>query len=248
MSQLVDEHRLYLADQLRLAAYRQAIEESVKPGDVVVDLGAGTGILGLLACRAGARRVYSIDGSRMLEVARALCEANGFADRLTFIRSHSEHVTLPEQADVVVADQIGFFGFEAGVVQYFSDARRRFLKPGGRLVPHTIELHVALVEHPELWSRVEFWTGPVTEFRLDPVRKWATNTDYPVTYQPEDLLGDPAVGAAVDLTTCEAQPLKLYAELTVRRAGTLHGIGGWFVARLSANASDDQLAFERATH
>jgi protein arginine N-methyltransferase 1 len=236
MSQLVDEHRQYLADQPRLAAYRQAIEEIVKPDDVVVDLGAGTGILGLLACQAGARRVYSIDSGGMLEIARAVCEANGFTDRLTFIRGYSEHVTLPEPADVVVADQIGRFGFEAGVVQFFMDARRRFLKPGGTLIPHRIELHIAPIEHPELWSQVEFWTSPATEFKLDPVRKWATNMGYPVKYQPEDLLGDSTVGATVDLTTCEGQPFKLNAELTVRRAGTLHGIGGWFVARLSANA------------
>src|SRR5262249_2810915 len=159
---------------------------------------------GLLACQAGAGRVYSIDSGGMLEIARALGEANGFADRMTFLRGHSERVGLPERADVVVADQIGCFGFEAGVIPYFPGARRRFLKPGGRLIPHGIELHLALVEYPELWSKVEFWAGPATGFKMDPVRERATNMSYVVAYQPEHLLGDPAVGATVDLTTCEA--------------------------------------------
>ena len=61
MSLIVDEHREYLSDLNRLDAYRRAIEERVRPGFVVVDLGAGSGIMGLLACRAGARRVYAID-------------------------------------------------------------------------------------------------------------------------------------------------------------------------------------------
>ncbi|MBI2364599.1 MAG: hypothetical protein HYV01_06280 [Deltaproteobacteria bacterium] len=51
MSLVVDEHRQYLADDARISAYRRAIQEVVHPGDVVLDLGAGTGILGLLGAR-----------------------------------------------------------------------------------------------------------------------------------------------------------------------------------------------------
>ena len=54
MSLVLDEHREYLSDRNRLDVYARAIAELVKPGAVVVDLGAGTGIMGLLACRAGA--------------------------------------------------------------------------------------------------------------------------------------------------------------------------------------------------
>ena len=70
MSQVLDEHRHYLADQARTAAYRQAISEVVRPGDVVLDLGEGTGLLGLLACQAGASRVYSIENGGVIELAR----------------------------------------------------------------------------------------------------------------------------------------------------------------------------------
>ncbi len=236
MSLIVDEHRQYLSDEVRVAAFRRAIHEVVKPGDVVGDLGAGTGILSLLACQAGAARVYALESGGMIEVARSLAQANGFQDRVTFIPGHSLHVDLPEKVDVVVADQIGRFGFEAGVVDFFTDARRRFLKPNGTLIPSRIDMMVAPVECPERWADVEFWRDNATGFDLLPVREWAMNTGYPVTYQREHLLGAPVVGAVLDLPTYEPRAITIHADLLIRRAGTLHGIGGWFAARLSANS------------
>jgi protein arginine N-methyltransferase 1 len=230
---ILDEHRQYLGDGSRLSAFWQAIREVIKPGAVILDLGTGTGIMGMLACQAGARRVYAIDAGGMIEVARSLCHHNSLQDRVTFIKGHSKHVELPEQVDVVVADQIGRFGFEAGVVEYFADARRRFLKPGGKLIPSQIEMIVAPVEHPEMRAQVDFWDGNVFGLELDVVRRWADNTGYPVKYQPEHLLGEPITAATLDLTVSEPKTFKLTANLTIRRTGVLHGIGGWFVAQLS---------------
>jgi protein arginine N-methyltransferase 1 len=114
MSLVVDEHRQFLCDRARLRVFERAIAAAVRPGDVVIDLGAGTGVLGLLACRAGAARVYAIENSGMIEVARALAHANGLGDRVIFVRAHSSEAHLPEHADVLVADLIGRMGFEAG--------------------------------------------------------------------------------------------------------------------------------------
>ena len=172
----------------------------------MLDLGAGTGIMGLLACEAGAKRVYSIESGGMIEVARSVCHANGFDDRVTFIKGHSLQINLPEKVDVVVADQIGRFGFEAGVLDYFSDARERFLKPAGQTIPRQIELIVAPVECPERWEHVNFWDNSATGFDLSSVRRWAANTGYPVTYTPENLLSAPAVGVSLDLSSNAAAP------------------------------------------
>ena len=117
MSLIVDEHRFYIEDRPRIDAFRRAIGEVVRPGAVVVDLGSGTGILGLLACEAGAVRVYSIEMTGMIEVARAVATRNGFADRIRWVHDESTHATLPERVDVVMCDQVGHFGFEAGVFE-----------------------------------------------------------------------------------------------------------------------------------
>ena len=233
MSLIVDEHRQYLADTERLSAFRQAIHSVVKPGHLVLDLGAGTGILGLLACGAGASRVYMIEEGGMIELARSVCRANGFQDRVTFIKGLSLHLDLPEKVDVVVGDQIGRFGFDAGVLEYFSDARKRFLKPEGVMIPSRVDLCVVPVECPEIWNQVEFWNTNLAGFDFRPARSWAANTGYPVTYRSEQLLGEPVVGASIDLRSVSSTPLNLETSIMTARAGTLHGIGGWFSAQLS---------------
>ena len=237
MSFVVDEHRQYLADRERVSAFRQAIGEVVKAGDVVLDLGAGTGILGLLACRAGAGRVYSIDEGGMIELAREIARANGLDDRITFIKGLSTRVNLPEPVDVIVADQIGRFGFEAGLLDYFTDARKRFLKPGGATIPSRVDMCVAPVELPELWNQVEFWNNSEVGFNLRPARVIAANTGYPVKLSSEQLLGDCATAASLDLSVETHETLNLEASIAVKRNGNLHGIGGWFSAQLSDNVT-----------
>jgi SAM-dependent methyltransferase len=233
LSLVVDEHRQYLADRARIASFRQAIRDVVRPGHVVLDLGAGTGILGLLACQAGATRVYSIDEGGMIELARGICRANGLQDRVVFIKGLSTRVDLPEKVDLIVSDQIGRFGFEAGLLEYFDDARTRFLKPDGVMIPSRVDLCVAPVEYAEMSRQVEFWNDSPAGFDFRPARSIAVNTGYPVKFRPEHFVGDPVVLASLDLSLTSMAPLNLEASVVANRTGSLHGIGGWFSAQLS---------------
>lgn len=233
MSLVLDEHRQYLSDQARVSAFCQAVGEVVKPGDTVLDLGAGTGFLGLLACRAGARRVYAIEAGEVIELAREICGANGFQDRIVFIKGTSTRIDLPERVDVILADQIGPFGFEAGLLEYFGDARERFLKPHGSMIPSCLELYVAPVECPELSDQVEFWNDSPAGFDFRPARSLAANTGYPARFDLDHLLGRPALLASLDLSMATPPALHLEACVATTRGGTLHGIGGWFSAQLS---------------
>ncbi len=237
MSLVVDEHRHYLKDHVRLAAFRRAIQESVTPGAIVVDLGSGTGILGLLACQAGAKRVYSIEETGLIELAREICLANGFAEHVHFIKGLSTRVDLPEPADVILADQIGHFGFEAGLFNYFSDARRRFLKPNGTTIPQCLTFCLAPVEHGLLWDQVEFWNRTPMGLDVRPARSLASNTGYPVKLTPEQLLGPSAEPLSVDPSLSGSKSLHFTCTLLINRTGTLHGLGGWFGAQLSPSVT-----------
>jgi protein arginine N-methyltransferase 1 len=237
LSLVIDEHRRYLADRSRVEHYDRAVREIVRPGDVVVDLASGTGILGLLACRAGAARVYAIEAGPIAGLARAIARANGYGDRLHVIQSHSSEARLPEPADVILSDQIGRFGFDAGLLPLLDDARARLLKPGGRLIPSRLDLVVAPVEHRRQFDRVAFWRRRPADFDFGPVHSMAANTGYPTRLAPDQLLSEPQAGARVDLGVVSQYPLRIDTTFAVRRNGTLDGIAGWFAAQLSPSVT-----------
>ena len=233
MSRILDEHRGYLSDDARVSAYRAAIRAVVKRGSVVLDLGAGTGIMGLLACEAGAERVYSIEANSIIGLTREICRANRYGERMQFIRGVSTEVSLPEKVDVVVSDQIGHFGFEAGILDFFSDARQRFLKPGGILIPSKLDLYVVPVESDSMYRQVDFWSPQTAGFDFTPVRSLAVNTGYATKYRPDEFLGAPIALPSIDLMTASNTSFRGEVCTVVAREGTLHGFGGWFAAQLS---------------
>jgi protein arginine N-methyltransferase 1 len=233
MSLQFDEHRQYLVDRHRLHAFEAAIARVVRPGDVVVDLACGTGILGLLACRAGAARVYAIDDGGMLDIARQVAAANGVADRITHIRAFSTRAELPERADVVVADQMGRLGFEAGVVEFFADASRRFLKPGGRLLPRGVTTWMAPVDAPDMTACVDFWMTKPAGFDVSVVRHGAANTGYPASFESSQCLADAAPLLVMDFAVPDNMACRGAATFVVSRSGTFSGLGGWFVADMA---------------
>src|SRR5688500_17948717 len=96
-----------LADRVRMDAYEAALARVVRPGSVVLDIGTGTGMMALIACRLGARRVYAVDPGDSVHLARAVARSAGFADRIELIQDVSTRVELPERADVVVSDLRG---------------------------------------------------------------------------------------------------------------------------------------------
>lgn len=237
MSRVIDEHRLYLQDRSRIDAFARAIDAIVRPGDRVIDLGSGTGVLGLLACRAGARLVYAIEATGIIGLASDVRDASGYHDRMVFVRGHSMSVSLPERADVIVTDQIGRFGVDGDILLYLDDARRRLLVPGARSVPASIDLHVAPVECPRMYERIAFWDTSPAGFDFHPVRHLAVNTVYPARLRPESLLGAPAAGVHLDLTTGKRERLSFAIAMPIDRSGLLHGLGGWFSAELAPGVS-----------
>lgn len=237
MSRDLDEHRQYLNDSPRVQAYRRAIAEVVRPGDVVADLGAGSGVLGLLACEAGARRVYAIDSGSILTLARQLAVGNGWGDRVIPIHETSTRAVMPEPIDVIVTDQIGRFGMEAGLLECLRDASRRWLGPGGRTVPMGVDLWMTAVESRELRDRVEFWNGRPNGIDLSPAYRTACNSGYPSAIDPAWRLAPAARVVSLDLSPGGPDLFRGEAAFTIERPGTLDGLAGWFVAALSPSVT-----------
>jgi predicted RNA methylase len=95
-----------MSDDVRMQAFHTAIKRLIKPGDVVIDLGAGTGILSIWALQAGAKKVYAIEQTGAIELAREIAHVNGYADRIEFIQDNSMNVSLPQRADAIISETL----------------------------------------------------------------------------------------------------------------------------------------------
>lgn len=229
----LDYHRSMLADEERTRRLEQAILETVKPGHVVLDLGCGTGVLSCFACRAGARRVYAIEATPVIALARQVCHANGFTDQVAFINAMSIQAGLPEPADVIVTETIGNLGLDEGILGWVLDARSRFLKPGGTLIPRSIELMVSLVESPDAYRGVGGWEELPYGLIFSAARRLAANNPRWVDIAPEALLGQPAALGRIDLAAIDGDRFSGQATVTAARSGVCHGLGAWFDATLT---------------
>jgi protein arginine N-methyltransferase 1 len=99
-------HHLMLADERRCIAFRRAIERVVRPGDVVMEAGAGTGLLSFFAATR-ARAVYAVEADPgVAELGTRLVELNGVADRVTYRQGRAEGTLPPEPVDVVVCEML----------------------------------------------------------------------------------------------------------------------------------------------
>jgi protein arginine N-methyltransferase 1 len=119
------EHAHMLLDPVRVEAYARAIAAVVRPGDVVIDIGTGTGVLAILAAKAGARRVYAIERSGVVELARKHVAENGLTGVVEVIRADlTEIESLPEPPRVVLGEHLGNFAPGEHQHRLYGSARR----------------------------------------------------------------------------------------------------------------------------
>lgn len=149
-------HEKMLADAVRTRAYRKGIASVVKRGDVVVDLGTGTGILAMFAAASGARQVYAIDHSDFIRVAEEIGRSNGFGN-IRFVQKNSRDFECPEPADVIVHEQMGHTIFGENMVYNLLDLKRRALKPGGKIAPARFELFAGPVRLKDEYRIPHLW-------------------------------------------------------------------------------------------
>jgi predicted RNA methylase len=143
------EIAMCLHDVQRTRLWKQAVEDVVREGDVVVDAGSGTGILAAFAALDGARHVYAIElHSRFCRLIAHLAERNGVAGQVSVMEGDAAQVELPEPVDVVICELLCTGQFFEPQMQVVKNLRRR-LKPGGRIIPQRIEHFVQLLDAQE---------------------------------------------------------------------------------------------------
>lgn len=133
-------HGEMLNDSKRTSSFLSAIHEVVKRGDIVVDIGTGTGVLAVGACNAGAQTVYAIESGAVHRLAKEVADRNGLGTRIKVINCNSRDVRLRDKADVVIAELIGNDPFAEKILSTTWDSRKRLLKAGGKIIPCAIRV------------------------------------------------------------------------------------------------------------
>jgi precorrin-6B methylase 2 len=238
------EHARMLHDDRRTSDYLAALHRAVRPQDVVLDIGTGSGVLAIAAARAGARHVYAVEASDIADVAERVFAADGVRDRVTLIRGWSREIELPEPADVLVSEVIGNEPFEEEILETTLDARRRLLKPDARLIPHTLELVARPLAIPDAEARqraigraaIERWRQ-LYGIEFQPLFDAAFHGPVNNPTEAEVLARWPPVGPPVTLATVELgryeQPVvNASAELAVAHGASVNAIAVTFRAHL----------------
>ena len=238
-------HVAMLNDRQRTGHFLRAVRETVKPGDVVVDLGTGTGVLAIAAAQAGARRVYAIEATGIADAAEAMVAENGVADRVSIVRGWSTQVTLDEPADVLVSETLGHDPWEEGFLHLVSDARRRLLRPDARVIPSHVRLFAQPVSVPEShrevlrfdaahsarwreWYDIDFSPLPAFNQKSSHVRlvRGRDTVDWPRPC-PAVLVHE------VDVQTSLATPSTSDSDTVARETGTVDGVLLYWQAQLA---------------
>jgi SAM-dependent methyltransferase len=227
-------HRLMLSDSLRTEAFRAAIHEAVRDGDVVVDLGTGSGILALFASRTGARDVYAIERTKMADAARQVLEA-GADGKAQVIASDSDDVDLPEQCDVLVSECLGFFGLQENMLSDVLAFRDRWLKPGGRVIPSDVRLFAAPVDDPTAFEYVGCWDriGARYEADFSSIKAIASNSSHRHVFGEDAFLAPAEPVSTIDMLNDSEIRLDSEVSWTAQRSGDWHGVCGFFTSTLS---------------
>lgn len=253
-------HIAMLNDKVRTDSFIKAINEAVKVGDVVLDIGTGTGVLAIAAARAGASMVYAIEAGAMADVAQAIINDTEVAQKITIIRGWSTDIELPEKADVLVSEIIGNDPFDEDVLHVFGDAKKRLLKPNCLILPNQInvfglpivipfDMLAKKIVNDEQLKNWKEWYG--TDFSH--LKKCKTNAYNFFSMVDEkkmaklNIFDEPFLLAKIDFENLNK--LEFENELSINSKHTFNGVLIYFELQLgSVELTNHPKALNRANH
>ncbi len=223
-------HFPMLQDDIRNQAFQEAIERAVRPGMKVLDIGSGSGLLAMMAARAGAREIHSCEMNPVIAaMAEQIVRQNGYADQVS-IHAGSSRKLDPDadfggRADLVISEIIGKDFVCEGVLPSMQDAVRRLAKPDARFIPQGGEIRVALAHYAKLDHRK---IGEVCGFDLSLFNQLGSaRFNVQVNDPALSLRGKTADLFAFDFASAEPQAERVTLDL-VASGGTVNGVVQWF--------------------
>lgn len=250
----IEMQRRMVADHYRTDSFAAAIKEVVQPGDVVLDVGTGTGILSMFAAQAGATKVYAVDVTDIAEVAAELVEVNGFSDTIEVIRGRANELELDQKVDVVISEWLGNAAFGEGMLPAVFESRDRNLREGGKMLPSRVRVLVAPLDEPLLYHAEGpgFWRKPIHGLDFSSLQEvelsQGRTVQMPVDRGAVLAAGKPIIDLDLAVACADDMMSKCQLEFVPDRDGVLNGFCVWFEADLSPNVMLDTGPFSPETH
>jgi protein arginine N-methyltransferase 1 len=220
----------------RIRAFQSALQSAVRPGDVVVEIGAGVGTYSFFAARSGAKRVYAIEKARVIQVAEGLAARNGLAEKITFVAGDSMEVVLPEKGDFLVLEHFSSLFVRRGIEELMHDALERHLKEGCRIMPQAVSLFMAPIGDEKLWKTcltLEDDNYLLCGLDLSLLRQMMLDSPHVRAIEPQALLAEPQTFKTINLKQSESYLFDEVLAVRIDRSGTMYGIAGWFDLQLT---------------
>lgn len=169
-------HEEMLKDVVRTKSYQNVIYQNkfLFKDKVVLDVGAGTGILSLFCAKAGAAHVYAVECSQMANMAKQIVEANGFSNVITVLKGKIEEIELPvTKVDIIISEWMGYFLLFENMLNTVLYARDKWLVDDGIVLPDKASLYLTAIEDAEYKDdKIEFWNN-VYGFDMSCIKKQA---------------------------------------------------------------------------
>ncbi len=239
-------HFSMMNDPARNEAYDRAIGRAVRERMLVLDVGTGSGLLAMMAARAGAGHVFACEENPLLaEKAVEIVRRNGLGDRITVIPKNSVDlkvgVDLPRRMDLLVTETFDAGLLGEGALPVIDHARRHLLVEDPSIIPRGATVFAALVESEELRAMTS--VGRVCGFDLGAFEEFAALFHGAMRFDRVNhrLLTGPFEVFSFDLLGVLEREREAYIPVAVAEDGVCHAVLLWFRLRL-----DDEYGVDTA--